>query len=93
MTLREGDREYFYMKLDEHFPGLRQKYHDKYGFSYEVGSDNSEYLMRIFHEFCDLNGIMTGNDRIFEYMHEFPEEPDMDQRSFFEKLFSKFNMI
>jgi DNA repair photolyase len=84
VTLREGDREYFYMKIDEHFPGLRKKYHEKYGFSYEIGSDNSEYLMRIFHDFCDSNGIMTGNDRIFEYMHEFPEEPDMDQRSFFE---------
>ena len=24
LTLREGDREYFYKKLDEHFPGLRE---------------------------------------------------------------------
>ncbi|MCI9230443.1 MAG: radical SAM protein, partial [Lachnospiraceae bacterium] len=25
MTLREGDREYYYQALDRHFPGLRQK--------------------------------------------------------------------
>ena len=30
VTLREGDREYFYAALDKHFPGLRQKYHKKY---------------------------------------------------------------
>jgi DNA repair photolyase len=26
LTLRAGDREYYYAKLDEHFPGLKQKY-------------------------------------------------------------------
>ncbi|MCF0106610.1 MAG: hypothetical protein HUJ53_07600 [Holdemanella sp.] len=26
LTLREGNREYFYQKLDEHFPGLKEKY-------------------------------------------------------------------
>ena len=26
VTLRDGNREYFYKKLDEHFPGLKEKY-------------------------------------------------------------------
>ena len=83
MTLREGDREYFYMKLDEHFPGLKERYHRKYGYSYEIGSDNNDPLMKIFHEKCEQHGIMTGNDRIFEYLGKFPEQPDVDQLSFF----------
>lgn len=83
VTLREGDREYFYEMLDRHFPGLRQKYHKKYGYSYEVGSDNNDRLMGIFNDVCARNGILTGVDRIFEYMHHFPEKPDADQLSFF----------
>ena len=30
MTLREGDREYYYENLDRYFPGLKQKYISKY---------------------------------------------------------------
>lgn len=52
LTLREGDREYFYQKLDEFFPGLREKYHRKYGNSYEVPSDNHDTLMKIFIDEC-----------------------------------------
>ena len=26
LTLREGDREYFYAQLDKHFPGMKQRY-------------------------------------------------------------------
>lgn len=84
MTLREGDREYYYSKLDEHFPGLKEKYHSKYGYSYEIGSDKSDGLMKIFYDECEKHGIITGNDRIFKYLHEFPEKPEIDQISFFE---------
>lgn len=31
VTLREGDREYFYQALDRDFPGIRQKYVSTYG--------------------------------------------------------------
>lgn len=41
MTLREGDREYYYQALDRHFPGLSQKYREVYGNSYEVVSLNN----------------------------------------------------
>ena len=26
VTLRDGDRQYFYRKLDEHFPGMKERY-------------------------------------------------------------------
>jgi len=82
MTLREGNREYFYQKLDEHFPGLRDRYHRKYGFSYEVTSDSNNELMKIFHSECKPHGLMSGVDEIFEYLAEFPER-DTDQLRLF----------
>ncbi|MDD4127340.1 MAG: radical SAM protein, partial [Methanomicrobium sp.] len=40
LTLRDGNRESFYKKLDEHFPGLKEKYMQKYGGSHQIMSDN-----------------------------------------------------
>ncbi|NLC44576.1 MAG: radical SAM protein [Clostridiales bacterium] len=74
VTLREGDREYFYQKLDEHFPGMREKYHRKYGYSYEVISDNHRHLMDIFHDECKIYSTMSNISNIFEYLHDFPEQ-------------------
>ena len=81
MTLREGDREYFYGALDRHFPGLRQKYHHKYGYSYELKSDRHEELMEIFRDVCRRNGIVHEVDACFQYLHEFPEK--YNQLTFF----------
>lgn len=68
LTLREGDREHFYSKLDEHFPGLKDVYHKKYGFRYQISSDNNDALMRIFFDFCGKHKIVYGNDELFAYM-------------------------
>lgn len=73
VTLREGDREYFYAALDRHFPGLKDKYHAKYGYSYEVVSDHQEELMRIFRERCQENDIICDREECFRYLHELPE--------------------
>jgi DNA repair photolyase len=86
LTLREGDREYYYEKLDVHFPGLRQKYERKYGNSYEVPSDNNQKLMGIFNETCKKNNIVCNMDEIFSYMHtlDLPElsvkKPEKDRQ-------------
>lgn len=74
LTLREGDREYFYEALDRHFPGLRQRYHRKYGYSYELASDRNQELMELFHEVCEKHGIMHDVGACFEYLHELPEK-------------------
>jgi len=68
MTLREGDREYFYEMLDRHFPGLRDKYEKKYGNSYVIASDNDRELTAIFLETCGKNNIVCDNEKIFEFM-------------------------
>jgi DNA repair photolyase len=74
MTLREGNREYFYEKLDLHFPGLKEKYQNKYGNSYQVGSPNNNRLMNIFYNECKKNNIICDNKKLFEYLNLFPNK-------------------
>ncbi len=72
-TMREGDREYFYASLESHFPGIKQKYINKYGNSYQCVSVNNTSLMKIFHNECEKHGVMHNIEQIFSYLHEFPE--------------------
>lgn len=83
VTLREGDREYFYAALDRHFPGMKKRYQQKYGNAYEVISDNNKALMRIFHDACEKHGVMHDPDEIFRYLHEFPNDISDEQLSLF----------
>lgn len=83
LTLRQGNREYFYAALDRNFPGMRKKYHDKYGYAYEVNSDNNAELMRMLHTECKKHNIMSDGKEVFEYLHEFPENEEYEQLSLF----------
>ena len=74
LTLREGNREYFYAALDKHFPGLKELYRKKYGYAYELNSDNNEYLMRLFYRRCKEAGMLCTPKDCFTYLHEFPEK-------------------
>ncbi|MBQ8920858.1 MAG: radical SAM protein [Oscillospiraceae bacterium] len=74
MTLREGNREYYYAALDRHFPGLKQRYIRTYGDAYELDSPQSAKLMRLFHETCARAGMMHDNDEIFRYLAEFEDK-------------------
>ena len=73
LTLRDGNREYFYKKLDEHFPNLKYKYMKTYGNKYEVNSLFNNDLMKLFYEVTSKNGIKTDIKELFNYMHEFPK--------------------
>jgi len=83
LTLREGSREYFYRALDRHFPGMRERYHQKYGYAYEIPSDNNGRLMEIFYDRCRRHGIVSDRDRVFGYLREFPENKGYEQLSLF----------
>lgn len=74
MTLREGDREYFYAALDRHFPGMKERYRQKFGYSYEISSERSRELMRIFKSRCRENNIIYDLDACFHYLQEFPKQ-------------------
>lgn len=74
LTLRKGNREYFYSKLDEHFPGLKERYIRQYADSYSIPSPNNRELMDIFKRRTSRHGIMNRWEDIFEYLHEFPRD-------------------
>lgn len=74
LTLREGNREYFYKQLDRHFPYLKEKYIYRYGNQYEIGSPNNDKLMRLFHRKCSENRIVHNNQQIFSYLHTFEDK-------------------
>lgn len=73
VTLREGNREYFYSKLEQHFPGLKETYINKYGNSYILSSPQNKHLMRIFHQVCEENGIMHEHEEIFNYLRTYED--------------------
>ena len=74
MTLREGNREYYYAQLDRHFPGLKERYIRAYGDRYEVVSPNSRPLTDLFLRKCEENGIVHDRDEVFAYLHTFEEK-------------------
>lgn len=74
VTLREGNREYFYSKLDEHFPGMKQKYIRTFGNNYECGSPNNARLYEIFKDECRNNNILYMPDDVFTYLHRFEQK-------------------
>ncbi|MCR5322979.1 MAG: radical SAM protein [Lachnospiraceae bacterium] len=74
LTLRDGDREYFYAALDKHFPGMKERYIKRYGNAYELPSPNAEKLLELFHNICKDNGIMSNPDECFGYMYDLPDK-------------------
>ena len=74
MTLREGDREYYYSQLDKLFSGLTKKYIETYRDAYDIQSKNNQELMEIFHSVCEKNKIMHHPEECFQYTSEYVEE-------------------
>lgn len=81
LTLREGNREYFYNALDTYFPGIKRKYINTYGDSYEILSENNKKLMQIFKDRCRTNNIVSDVNSIFNYMNTY-ETKGYEQISF-----------
>lgn len=81
VTLRDGNRAYFYKKLDEHFPGLKEKYIRMYGNSYQLSSPNSRKLNMIYKSECIKNGIMCDVNECFEYLNKYEDKYGGEQIS------------
>lgn len=81
LTLRDGNREYFYKQLDALFPHMKERYRLRYGFQYEIPSPRSDALMRLFHQKCAGCGIVHDNEQIFRYLSEFKEKSNGQQLS------------
>ena len=74
LTLREGDREYYYEALDKNFPGMKERYIERYGNAYELPSLNANELIKLLFSICKDNGIMCNPDECFSYMQDMPSK-------------------
>lgn len=83
VTMREGNREYFYAQLDKKFPGMKQRYQKSFGSQYVLSSPNHSKLMRIFHETCEAHHIAHNNDEIFMYLNTYEDKQGGEQISLF----------
>ena len=84
LTLREGNREYFYEQLDKLFPGMKERYIETYGNSYEVNSPDNDRLMKIFVKLCEENNIVYDREELFRYMREYKNKQVGTQLSLFD---------
>ena len=73
LTLRDGDRGYFYDALDRDFPGMKERYIRTYGTSYSLRSPSADRLMSVLKERCSRHGMMCGPDACMGYAYSFPE--------------------
>ena len=74
LTLRDGDREYYYAALDKHFPGMKERYIRRYGNAYELPSPKARELTEIFQRVCKANGILSSPEDCFRFMNDLPEK-------------------
>lgn len=79
VTLREGDREYFYAQLDRHFPGMKERYIRAFGNRYECPSPNAPRLERILREECRKHGVLWEAEAAMGWLMEF-EDPRAGQQ-------------
>ena len=82
-TMRDGSREYFYKCLDKHFPGVKQKYIERYGNDYVCYSDNSRHLQALTKEICKQHGIIYNSEELYAELDDF--KPEGEQLSLFDE--------
>jgi len=71
MTLREGNREYFYGELDRLFPGMKERYIRQFGNSYSCNSPNNAALWALFKDTCKRHDLLWRTDDVFTYLRIF----------------------
>lgn len=64
VTLRQNQRDWYYRKLDEIFPNLKEKYIRQYGNSYECHSPSSNELWQLMKRECERLGMLYKMDDI-----------------------------
>ncbi|MCX4372087.1 MAG: radical SAM protein [Dysosmobacter sp.] len=74
VTLRDGNRQYFYAQLDRHFPGMKSRYIRSFGSSYECLSPNAARLTNMLRSFCRAHGILCGTKAAMAWLMEFEDK-------------------
>lgn len=83
VTMRDGNREYFYKQLDKYFPNLKEKYIKKFGYSYQCISENNKEIMELLHRECKTHGILVNPNEVFSYLNTYEEKKQEVQLSWF----------
>ena len=73
LTLREGDREYYYAALDKSFPGMKKRYIRRDANAYALPSPRAKELMDLFWNTCRQHGLLCTPEDCFAYLNVFPE--------------------
>lgn len=81
VTLRDGDRQYFYRKLDEYFPGMKERYIAAYGNAYELVSPNNIALSQLVRQTCSKHGVVCNADDLFRYLRTYEDKQSAEQIS------------
>lgn len=79
MTLRKGNREYFYQQLDRMFPTYKDKYIHTFGDRYWVESPAHRELSEQFFTACEQGGLVHDPQKLFTYMNAFSSNPSPTQ--------------
>lgn len=81
VTIRDGQREYFYEGLEKGFPGLNlpARYGKTYGNRYYCQSPGARKLWSVFEEACIKNGLLY---RMEDIIHDYKKEYQYTQLTF-----------
>ena len=88
LTLREGNREYFYKALDRFFPAsegtqsIKERYIKTFGYNYMCSSLHEHELMKYLSDLCQSHNIMLGTDSVFKWIEEFPDTAPLQPELF-----------
>ena len=88
LTLREGNREYFYSALDRKFSmssttaSLKERYQKNFGYSYVCSSPHEAELMKYLAQLCRQHNIQLGTDSVFKWIEEFPDTDPLQPELF-----------
>ena len=81
LAIKEGIIDHGTQKLDESFPGLKEKYIRYFGNRYECASPNAKKLWQVFTEECEKYGILYDMKAI---IYAYKAGYDDGQLSFFD---------
>lgn len=88
VTMREGNREYFYDALDKlatrdpKFIGIKERYQKTYGYAYGLDSPHNNELMSCLAKLCRQYNIRLGTDSVFKWIEEFPDRDPLQPELF-----------
>lgn len=58
VTLRDNQRDWYYTRLDERFPGMKERYVRQYGSRYSCTSPRAKKLWELFAQLCGRYGLL-----------------------------------